>query len=56
MDGRQISDIEFRVLVGIHNQSSAVPEPRKSDYLPILTEHKMSKWKSKVHPVDTRQM
>ncbi len=38
MDGHQISDIDFRVLVGIHNQSSAVPEPRMNVSLPILTE------------------
>ena len=38
MDGRQISDIDFRVLVGIHNQSSAVPEPRMFVSLPTLTE------------------
>ena len=39
MDGHQISDIDFRVLVGINNQSSAVPEPRMNVFLPILTEH-----------------
>ena len=38
MDGHQISDIDFRVLVGIHNQSSAVPEPRMFVSLPTLTE------------------